>query len=45
VACGQSVLQGNVIGAAGHSGRSEEANLHFELRQDGQAIDPRPLLP
>lgn len=45
VACGQSVLQGNVIGAAGHSGRSEEANLHFELRQDGQPIDPRPLLP
>ncbi|HRF47288.1 MAG TPA: M23 family metallopeptidase [Anaerolineales bacterium] len=45
VACGQSVMQGSIIGAAGHSGNSEFPNLHFEIRQDGQPIDPRPLLP
>ncbi len=45
VACGQSVLQGNAIGAAGNSGHSELPNLHFEIHLDGQAVDPRPLLP
>ncbi len=45
VACGESVLQDNVIGAAGNSGRSERPNLHFEVHLNGQAVDPRPLLP
>ncbi|MBL8096469.1 MAG: peptidoglycan DD-metalloendopeptidase family protein [Anaerolineales bacterium] len=45
VACGQSVLQGNVLGAAGNSGRSEHPNLHFEVHLEGQPVDPRPLLP
>ncbi len=45
VACGQSVLQGSTIGAAGNSGSSERPLLHFEIRQQGQPVDPRPLLP
>ena len=45
VVCGQSVLQGSAIGAAGNSGSSERPLLHFEIRQQGQSVDPRPLLP
>lgn len=34
VGCGQSVAQGNVIGAVGNTGNSTGAHLHFELRSE-----------
>ena len=40
VKCGQSVYQGQVIGAVGNSGNSYGAHLHFELRQDGGFLNP-----
>lgn len=37
---GSSVSIGDVIGLVGSTGRSTGPHLHYELRQDGQAIDP-----
>ncbi len=34
VTCGQSVAQGELIGAVGNTGNSTGANLHFELRNE-----------
>jgi murein DD-endopeptidase MepM/ murein hydrolase activator NlpD len=44
VAAGQAVDAGQVIGLSGNSGRSSAPHLHFEIRQDGQSIDPRTLV-
>lgn len=41
---GQTVQAGEVIGFVGSTGRSTGPHLHFELRRDGQAVDPAPLL-
>jgi len=41
---GQSVAQGDVIGAVGSTGNSTGPHLHFEIRQNGQKVDPAPLL-
>ena len=32
---------GHVIGLAGNTGKSSAAHLHFEVRINGQAVDPR----
>lgn len=45
VAEGQSVAPGDVIGAAGASGRVTGPHLHFVIRKDGQPIDPMTVLP
>jgi murein DD-endopeptidase MepM/ murein hydrolase activator NlpD len=44
VAAGQAVDAGQVIGLSGNSGRSSAPHLHFEVRHDGQPIDPRTLV-
>ena len=37
---GDSVRRGQVIARSGQSGDAPAPRLHFELRKDGQAIDP-----
>jgi murein DD-endopeptidase MepM/ murein hydrolase activator NlpD len=43
--CGQSVGRGAVIGAAGNTGNSFGAHLHFELRYLGGFVNPWSVLP
>jgi murein DD-endopeptidase MepM/ murein hydrolase activator NlpD len=38
------VAAGAVIGRAGSTGRSTGAHLHYEIRIDGEAIDPHRFL-
>jgi murein DD-endopeptidase MepM/ murein hydrolase activator NlpD len=40
VTVGQEVAQGEVLGAAGSTGYSTGPHLHFELRHNGQPLDP-----
>jgi len=42
---GDVVMQGAAIAEVGSTGRSTGPHLHFEIRRDGEAIDPMPLLP
>ncbi len=44
VTTGQKVTQGLQVGAMGSTGRSTGTHLHFEVRLDGRAINPRPFL-
>lgn len=41
---GQAVAAGDVIGAIGSTGRSTGPHLHFEVRINDQAVDPRRFL-
>ncbi|WP_420829326.1 M23 family metallopeptidase [Croceibacterium selenioxidans] len=41
---GQEVEAGDVIGAIGSTGRSTGPHLHFEVRINGRAVNPRPFL-
>lgn len=41
---GQAVTAGDVIGAIGSSGRSTGPHLHFEVRINDRAVNPRPFL-
>jgi murein DD-endopeptidase MepM/ murein hydrolase activator NlpD len=40
VKIGDTVDRQNVIGLAGSTGRSTGTHLHYEVRQDGRAVDP-----
>jgi hypothetical protein len=43
--CGQSVIQGAYIGAAGSTGNSTGAHLHYEVRYLGGFVNPWSVLP
>ena len=45
VSVGDTVETGQKLGVAGCTGYCTGTHLHFELRQDGVAFDPAPLLP
>jgi murein DD-endopeptidase MepM/ murein hydrolase activator NlpD len=44
IAHGTPVSAGQVIGQIGTTGRAHGAHVHFEVRIDGHAVDPKPYL-
>lgn len=42
---GQTVQQGQVVGAMGRTGRASGVHLHFEIRKNRQPVNPLALLP
>lgn len=45
VAPGRTVKRGEVIGLVGQTGQATGPHLHFELRIDGESVDPESRLP
>jgi murein DD-endopeptidase MepM/ murein hydrolase activator NlpD len=43
--CGQRIFKGKVVGLGGATGYSQGPNLHFELRFNGEPINPLDILP
>ncbi|MFO7973262.1 MAG: M23 family metallopeptidase [Candidatus Hydrogenedentota bacterium] len=41
---GKRIRAGQVIGKIGKTGRASGFHLHYEVRQNGRPIDPRPFL-
>lgn len=41
---GSRVTLGQEIGAVGTSGNAHGAHVHFEVRRDGRAVDPKPFI-
>ncbi len=44
VTAGDPVTQGQPIALSGSTGKSTGPHLHFEIREDGVAVDPRQFL-
>lgn len=44
VAQGQKIGKGEKLGGMGSTGRSTATHLHFEVRMNGKAINPKPFL-
>jgi murein DD-endopeptidase MepM/ murein hydrolase activator NlpD len=44
VSVGRSIEAGETLGGLGSTGRSTGPHLHFEVRIDGRAVNPRPFL-
>ena len=42
---GDKVVPGQDVGAVGSTGHSTGNHLHFEIRKEGKALDPKPYLP
>lgn len=45
VGCGQSVVQGGIIGAIGETGNAAGSHLHFEMMYKGTKVNPWDYLP
>jgi murein DD-endopeptidase MepM/ murein hydrolase activator NlpD len=45
VSVGQSVSRGQVVAKAGSTGNSTGPHVHFEIRYNGNPVDPVPYLP
>jgi len=42
---GDTVVPGQDVGEVGTTGHSTGPHLHFEIRKEGKALDPKPYLP